>query len=148
MAKGKQTIYVGPAGNSNAKPLSLEGVALAAIQPGTILQQVPTGLQANAAAATVFGQLPLVADKNELQSLTVADNWTLNQNMVALQPRSGEFFNVLVATGQALQKGTALARNGAGLLIIAATNGTQEIVAYSDEVVTTTATQLVRVRFK
>ena len=143
---GKRVIYVGPADGSNHKPLNVEGVAAAAIAPGTILKQTTTGLAASDIAATVFGQLLLVADKDQQRSKSVDDAWTINENMVAIQPRSGEFLNVLVATGQNLDPGTALTRNGAGLLVIAATDGTNEIVCYSDEDVTTTATTLVRVR--
>lgn len=147
MAAGKQTIYVGPADGANHKPLHMEAVAVAAITPGTVLSKAAAGFSASAVAATVFGQLPLIADKDQMRSLTVGDDWTINENMVAIQPRSGEMLNVLVATGQNLEIGTALTRNGAGLLTIAATDGTEEIVAYSDEDVTTSATQLVRVRF-
>lgn len=143
---GKRVIYVGPADGSNHKPLNVEGVAAAAIAPGTILKQTTTTLAASDIAATVFGQLLLVADKDQQRSKSVDDAWTISENMVAIQPRSGEFMNILVATGQNLDPGTALSRNGLGALKIAATDGTEEIVAYSDEDVTTTATTLVRVR--
>ena len=149
--KGKRTIYVGPADGANHKPMNVEGVALAALAPGTTLQQVATGLQANAVAATVFGHQFIVADKDQQRSKSVDDAWTINENMVGIAPRSGEFVNALVVTGQALIVGTPLARNGAGLLKIAVTPATvgatsEEIACYSDEVVTTSATQLVRVK--
>lgn len=144
---GKRTIYVGPADSANHKPLNMEAIAVAAIAPGTILSKAAAGFSASAVASTVFGQLPLVADKDQQQSKSVDDAWTINENMVAIQPRSGEFINVLVATAQELLVGTALARNGAGLLAVAATDGTVEIVAYSDEALTTSGTELVRVRF-
>ena len=89
----------------------------------------------------------LVADLDQMRSKSVDDDWTASENMVAIRPRSGEFMNVLVATGQNLDIDTALTRTTAGLLTIAATDGTEEIVAYSAEDVTTAATQLVRVRF-
>lgn len=143
---GKRTIYVGPVDGSDSKPLNHEGLAVAAIAPGTTLSKSAAGFAASAVAATVFGQLWLIADKDQMRSKSVDTAWTINENMVAIQPRSGEFVNALVVTGQALEIGTALTRNGAGLLVIAATDGTEEIVAYSDEKVTTTATQLVRVR--
>lgn len=143
--KGKRVIFVGPADDANHKPLNVEGVAVAAVAPGTVLKQTTAGLDANNIAATVFGQRFLVADKDQMRSKSVDDAWTINENMVAIAPRSGEMVNALVATGQNLDVGTALTRNGAGLLTIALTNGTNEIVAYSDEDVTTTATQLVRV---
>lgn len=141
--KTKRVIYVGPADGSNASPLNVEGVAVAAVAPGTILKQTNSGLDANDAAATVFGEPLIVADKDQMRSKSVDDAWTINENMVGIRIRSGEFFNGLVATGQNLDPGTPLTRNGAGLLTIAATDGTVEIVAYSDEDVTTTATQLV-----
>ena len=144
--KGKRIIVVGPADGSNHKPLNVEGVAVAAVAPGTILKMTAAGLDASDIAATVFGQLFLIADKDQQRSKSVDDAWTINENMVAVQPRSGEFFNALVVTAQNLERGTALSRNGAGLLKIALTGGTEEIVAYSDEDVTTTATQLVTVR--
>jgi hypothetical protein len=143
---GKRVIWVGPADGANDKPLCSEAVATAATLPGTTLSRSSAGFAPNAAAATVFGQLWLVADKDQMRSRSVDTAWAINENMVAIQPRSGESVNALVATGQALSVGTALTRNGAGLLVIALTDGTNEIVAYSDEAVTTTATQLVRVK--
>lgn len=143
---GKRVIYAGPADGCDYKPLHVEGKAVAATAAGTVMKQTAAGLEASDIAATVFGQLLLVADKDTQRSKSVDDNWTINENMVAIQPRSGELLNVLVATGQNLDHGTALARDGAGLLTTALTNGTNEIVAYSDEDVTTSGTTLVRVR--
>lgn len=148
---GKRTIYVGPADGSNHKPLNIEGKAIASIAPGTVLKRVATGLDANDIAATIFGEQLIVADKDQQRSKSVDDSWTINENMVGIAPRSGEFLNVLVATGQTLIAGDPLSRNGAGLLKLAVTPGTvgatsEEIACYSDEAVTTTGTQLVRVR--
>lgn len=151
--KGKRTIYVGPADGANHKPLNDEGLAVgAAILPGTVLKRVATGFDTSDVAATVFGQAPLIADMDQQRSKTVDDAWTQNENMVGIQPRSGEFTNVLVAATQDITvRGTALSRNGSGLLKIAVTDGTEEIVAYSDEIVDTTggpaAGTLVRVRW-
>lgn len=147
---GKRVIFAGPADGANQKPLTVEGVALgAAILPGTILKQTATGLDVNDVAATVFGQLLLVADKDQMRSKSVDDAWTQNENMVAIQPRSGEIINALVASGQNITvPGTALTRNGAGLLVAAATDGTNEIVAYADELTggALAANTLVRVK--
>lgn len=148
---GKRVIFVGPADDANHKPINVEGVAVAAVAPGTVLKQVAAGLDANDIAAIVFGHMFLVADKDQQRSRSVDDAWTINENMVAIAPRSGEFINVLVVTAQTLIIGTPLARNGAGLLKIAVTPATvgatsEEIVGYSDENVITSATQLVRVR--
>lgn len=145
-AIGKRTIFVAPVDGSDSKPLNTEAVATEAIAPGSTVSKAAAGFALSDVAATVFGQLWLVADKDQQRSKSVDDAWTIDENMVAIQPRSGEMINALVATGQDLEIGTALTRAAGGLLTIALTNGTNEIVAYSDEDVTTTASQLVRVR--
>lgn len=149
---GKRVIWAGPVDGSADKPLNVEGVCLSSsLLPGSVVEEVATGLQRNATAATVFGQELLVADKDQQRTKSVDTAWTQNENMVAIKPRSGEYVNILVATGQALVRGTPLSLNGAGLLKIAVTPATvgatsEQVLAYSDETVTTTATQLVRCR--
>lgn len=101
-AKGKRVIFAGPADGSNHKPLNIEGVAVSAMLPGTFLKQTTSGLAVNDIAAIIFGEQTIIADKNQQQSKSVDDAWTINENMVAIAPRSGEFVNVLVATGQTL----------------------------------------------
>lgn len=142
---GKRVIYVGPTGDNTCKPLNVEGIAIAAIAPGTTLSQAAGGFAASAVAKTVIGVQWLVADKDQMRSKSVDDNWTINENMVAIRPRSGEFINALVVTAQALIVGTPLTRNGAGLLVIHTGIATEDIVAHSDEVITTSGTELVRV---
>ena len=150
--KGKRTIYVGPADHGHAgKPLNVEGKALSAVRPGALCAEAATGIDENAQVATTFGASKLWADKDQQMTQTVEDNWVINENMVAIQARSGEFLNVLVATSQTITKSrTPLSSNGDGTLKIAVTPVTvgatsEEILAYSDEIVTTTAVQLVRV---
>lgn len=145
---GKRVIWVGPADGANQKPLHVEGVATEAALPGAVLDfaAAGAGLELMDDAATVFGKPLMVADKDQMRSKSVDDAWTVNENMVAIRPRSGEFLNVLVVTGQALLQGTPLTRSATpGALTIALTDGTQEVLCYADEAVTTTATQLVRV---
>lgn len=148
--KGKRLIYVGPADGANHKPLNVEGVATeAGILPGSVIDYAAAsaGFELMDDAATVFGKPLMVADKDQMRSVSVDTAWTIDENMVGMKPRSGEFFNVLVITGQALLVGTPLTRSAGtpGTLVIAATDGTEEILCTSDELVTTTATQLVRV---
>lgn len=150
---GKRTIFVGPADDANHKPLNVEGKALAATAPGTVMEEVATGLQANANAATVFGQELLVADKDQMRSKSVDDAWAISENMVAIKLRSGEFANVLVADGNNLTaRGVPLSLNGSGLLKIAVTPATvgvtsEQVLCYSDEIINVSgADALVRVR--
>lgn len=147
--KGKRTIFVGPADGSNHKPLNVEGVATEVVTPGEVVDfaAADAGLELADDAATVFGKIFMVADKDQQRSLSVDDDWTINENMVAIQPRSGEFVNVMVITAQTVLKGSALGRSATpGALKLAATNGTDEIEIIAWETVTTTATQLVLCR--
>jgi hypothetical protein len=150
--KTKRTIYVGSADNSQAcNPFNVEGKALGVVRPGALLTQAATGLDESSQVATTFGASRLFADKDQQRTKTVDDSWAINENMVAIHGRSGEYLNVLVATGQTITKrGTALSSNGDGTLKIAVTPVTvgatsEEVLAYSDEIVTTTGVQLVRV---
>jgi hypothetical protein len=148
---GKRVIYVGPAdGSVNRAPLTVEGLATeAGIIAGTVLDYAAAsaGLEIMDDAATVFGKPLMVANKQEMTSDDIETAWTINESMVGIKARSGELYNVLVVTAQALVVGTPLTRSvgTAGSLVIAATDGTEEILCWADEVVTTTATQLVRV---
>jgi hypothetical protein len=147
----KRVIFVGPADGPDVKPQNIEGIAVSAVLPGTVLKRLATGLDTNNIAATIFGEQLIIADKDQQRSRAVTEAWTVDENMVAIAPRSGEFFNVLVATGQTLIKGDPLSRNGAGLLKLAVTPAvvgatSEEIACYSDEAIVTSATTLVRAR--
>lgn len=147
----KRMIWMGPADGANAKPLTIEGKAVAAIAPGTFLKRTAAGLDVNDIAAIIAGEQFIIADKDQMLSKSIDTAWTINENMVAITPRSGEFVNALVATGQVLIAGSPLARNGAGLLKLAVTPATvgatsEEIVAYSEEALTTSGTELVAMR--
>ena len=134
---GKRTIFVGPADGPNHKPLHVEGLKTGAgvVAPGTVVRYTVGTLTQNVIAAAVDSQF-FVADRNFLLQKDVDTVWPL-ENMVAIQPRTGEFLNVRVVTGQALVIGTPLTRDGAGSLRIALTDGTEQIHAYSEEAVTT-----------
>jgi len=140
---GKRVILAG-----GECPLSVEAKALEAdIIGGMSVDMTATGLQKNANAATVKGVLPLIADKDSMKQKTVEDAWAINENMIALQPESGTFLNVLVATGNNITKvGTPLTVNGAGKFKIAAP-ATDNVYCYADEIVNLGADALVRVRF-
>ena len=143
--KGKRVIYVGAAGDNNSKPLTDEGRAETGMLPGTIVQvDAASGdFEVSATAITVTGVPVYIADVDNMRQKGVDDAWVIAENMVALRPRSGEFFNVLVATGQVLLKGvTPLGRNGAGLLTIA-TPATDNVLFYAEETITTSGTELV-----
>ena len=143
----KRVIYMGPADGSDHKPLTIEGLAIAATAPGSVVGEGVNGFTKLADTSGDFIKQFLVADKDQQRSKSVDDDWTIAENMVVIAPRSGEMVNVLCITAQAITAGIALARSGtAGALKLAANDGTDEIVGYAAETVTTTATQLVAVR--
>ncbi|OHC13133.1 MAG: hypothetical protein A2002_01395 [Pseudomonadales bacterium GWC1_66_9] len=111
--------------------------------PGMLALNIANKLQAhNVADAGGF----VYVVKELTAGGSVDDAYTVNDTAQAYIPHSGELYQMLVATGQALSVDTPLTSNGAGLLTIA--SGTDVIVCYSDESVTTTATTKVRVKFK
>lgn len=150
----KNLIYIGPADGSNHKPLTVEGNATqTGILPGMAVERVANGFQRNATAATEHSHVPLIADKDQMRSRAVTAAWTQNENMVAIQPRSGEFFHVLVADGNNITAiDTPISVNNDGTFGIATVPGTvgatsEQVVAFSDEIINVTgANALVRVR--
>jgi hypothetical protein len=147
---GKRSIYKGPAESGERAPLQQEGIcAEAGILPGMLVQQAAAnaGLEVNDTAATAsFNKKVLVANRNELMSRNVDEVWTENDTMQALVPRSGEFFNVMVAAGNNITDlNTGLTVDGAGKLTIAANDGTVPVLFLANEIVNVTADTLVEV---
>lgn len=138
--KGKRVIFAAPADKVDARPTTVEGVATeAGILPGSLVKfaAAGAGLEIYDAAATVDGVEVLIANKDEQRYGSVDDAWTINENMVALKPESGQAFNVLVAAGQNItSRGTPLASNGAGALVIA-TPATDVELFYAQEIINT-----------
>lgn len=146
MAKNK--IYQGPIdsglnGRLNASP----ALVVDAFVPGTLLEQTASGYQTSTIAATVFDQPLLIAEEiPESEGGTIDTAYTVGDTIEPLALRSGEFAYMLVADAQALTvKKTGLSSNGDGTLKIALTDGTEKILAYSEEVVTTSGVERVLV---
>ena len=126
-----------------------EGNALAAdVSPGAVVIQAATGLDNSGHAATVFGSPLLIADYDILGAGDVDTAWTISENMIARQLESGKRANVRIAATQNITaRGVGLSSNGDGTLKIALTNGTEQILCTSDEIINVTAAgTLVRVR--
>jgi hypothetical protein len=134
-------------------PEQFEAIAGAAITPGMLVRRVANELVPHA----VNGGGGFVYVAKELTAGgTVDDAYAQNETAQSYIPFSGDLYQMLVATGQALTEDTPLTSNGAGLLRIAVADaGTGEtfvpgdaVVCYADETITTTATTKVRVKFK
>ena len=135
----KRKIYLGPVDSGVNGPLIVEGLAVDAFTAGELLEQTASGLATSNNAATVFNSECLVASEipeSEGGSITTA--YTIGDTAEAIAVRSGEFVNVVVAAAQNItSKGVALSSNGDGKLKIALTNGTEQVLFYSDEIVNT-----------
>ncbi len=144
----KRKIWVGPADSGTTNPLSIEGVAGTVISPGFLVEQTTAGLSASNNAATVFNSQAIVAlEYGNHTGQTVEVDYAVGDYVLAAQARSGEFFNVMVNTGNNITaRGTALSSNGDGTLKIAVTDGTEQILFYADEVINVTADALVLCR--
>lgn len=177
----KSVVWVGPADGKTSTPLCLEAregslqhASSPAIKPGMVLMYNSSRhFVANENAGTGVDQMFLVADKDKKGSRSISDRLRYYDNVIAIQPRSGEFLNVMVVrsgnSDEPLQVGTplTLAGNAAakkGALMKAtkfsqkkpAGNSptfsaseleTEKVVAFVDEKVTVTANaKLVRVR--
>lgn len=145
----KRKIYLGPVDSGVNGPLIVEGLAVDAFTPGDLLEQTSAGLATSNNAATVFNSECLVASEiSESEGGTISTAYTIGDTAEAIAVRSGEFVNVVVAASQNItSKGVALSSNGLGRLKIALTDGTEQVLFYSDEIVNTGASAaLVTVR--
>ena len=141
----KQKIYLGQADGS-ATPTLVEGLAVDAIVPGSLVERGASGLSTCNNAATVFNTEALVAQElGSGRGAEITTAYTIGDTAQAVNVKSGEFVNVRVATGQTIVVGTALSSNGDGTLKVAATDGTQQILFYAEEAVTTSGVTLVTV---
>lgn len=142
--KGKRLIF-----SDGCTLPAQEGNALVAgILPGSLVVHNATGTTQYTQAATVFGNSVMVADYDILHAGTVDDAWTDGEVIIARALPKDKKANVRVTTGQNItRRGMPLSSNGDGSLKIALTDGTEQIIAYSDEIINVTAADtLVRVR--
>lgn len=131
----------------NVKPTQDEALTAASTLPGTLLYKNSGVFTAHATDGGGAGVKLYVADLNTLQQGDTTTAWASGDTAVAFEPRQDERYNMLVATGQTISAvDTPLTSNGDGTLRIGIV-GTDDILCYSDEIVTTSAAQLVAVKF-
>jgi len=133
----KNTIFAGGISNVD-RPLVEEATCSAAVLPGRFMLR--TSGQFVAVTTNGEGGALYIADLNTMKQGGIADTWTSGDTVKGFYPRAGELYNARVAATQNITAlDTALAVNAAGQLRIALTDGTEEIVAYAQEVVNVTA---------
>jgi len=149
MASSKTLVWRGNASGAQMAPNLIEGIALDAMLAGTLVEVTAIGIQTSDNADTDFTQSLTFANRDVMRQKNMDQPWVINESMQAVEFRSGEFGTVRVAAGQNITKRrTGLSSNGDGTLKIAATDGTDKVLCYSDEIINTGgAAALVNVYF-
>jgi hypothetical protein len=138
MAASKTLVWRGNASGASMQPNLYEGIALDAMLPGTLVEPVATGIQTSDNADTDFTQTAMFANRDVMRQKNMDQVWVINESMQAVEFRSGEFGCVRVAAAQNITKRrTGLASNGDGTLKIAAIDGTDNVLVYTDEIINT-----------
>lgn len=142
---GIRKIWVGQADGPNEKPLLEEGLVVDAFLPGTLVVKGTAGLATSTKSATVFNSEALVAiEQGANVGAVITTPWVVGETGKAIQVLSGQSVAIRVAAGNNITAPrTALSSNGDGTFKIAATDGTEQILFYADQVVNVTAVQLV-----
>lgn len=148
--------FLGSVENNQPEQVELPGAA-AGILPGNLLLRAANKLavhNVSGAGATGGGTFVYVA--KEAPHANIETAYLADETVFAYKPESGDYYQMLVATGQTLVVDSPLTSNGAGLLrlAVAATGAGStyalgdEVLCYAAETITTTATTPVAVKFK
>jgi hypothetical protein len=134
-------IFAGPF--TEATPQVQERICTAAILPGTAL--IESGANFAQAGANAAGKI-YIAQDNYLAMKGVNDAWPANDRIVGMEMLDEQFFNVRVATGNNVARGSQLTTNATGRFVLAATGN--RVIAIAEEAFnnSTGSDQLVRVR--
>lgn len=139
MAAGKNSIFVGGVGRIKQ---TIEGVAQSAFKPGQLLARgTGSAIDATAKASTTFGNEFLICDD---QPSTLGGSTstavTVGETIEAISVNDGDFVLLSFANTQNVTaKGLPVASNGDGDFKLAATGGTEQVFAVTEEVINVTA---------
>lgn len=129
-------IFAGPAGK---EPILTEALTVTAFLPGTLLEQSASGFAATNNASTTFGNAFIVAKEQPstlgggIDTLT-----TVGDTTEAVLPETGDYVYLRMAIANIVSKQVAIASNGNGQFKIGALGGTEQIFAYSEEIINVT----------
>jgi hypothetical protein len=97
-----------------------EDIAIAAITPGHLVEQVAAGVRVHSSAAE--NAVPTFAVEMELVGNGIDVDYAALDTVLLAHPRSGDVINALLpASADAIVRGDFLESNGDGTLVIAAT---------------------------
>lgn len=140
------TVFSGPA--ETMKPIMREATIKSGQSLiGGMLVELDAGQWQAHSTADVGGDIAII-DMDTIGQKAVGDTLTEGQSHPAFVPEVGKTYNVILASGQAVERGASLASDGAGAVKLAATNGSSEALFVADEAITTTgSTGRIRVRY-
>lgn len=110
----KRVIWAGPVDHSQQSPMTVEMPATTAIIPGSLVTIAANKLANSTADGTAKVRVLVAREIGEHYGKTITDPWTVDENMVAVAPRSGELVNVRLAASQTVVTGDGLTSNGDG----------------------------------
>lgn len=128
----KNTVFVARA-TDNTPPESEALAGAAGILPGMLLiKSAGEFIQHNVAGE---GGMAYIANMNASVQGQINDAYADGETVNAYEPRPHDYYHVRIAVGQNITaKDTPLTSNGDGYLRVALTNGTEEVIAYADEI--------------
>lgn len=129
-------IFAGPAG---CDPLLVEGKAIDAFLPGTLLTRSAAGLATSTKAATTFGNDFIIA-KEQPSTLGggIAVAAVVGDTAEAIVCRTGEYVYLPFKVANITAKSTAVAANGNGQFKAAALDNSEQVFAYTEQVINVT----------
>lgn len=139
-------VFSGPA--ANVHPLYDEAVVASGQTPlpGMLVIEASGEYTVHATAGQGNGAIR-VLDMDVVKQGSATTAYAAGDTAYAFWPQPGQTYNVVLAASQTITKDEALTSNGAGAVRTAALDGTEEILFYADEDVTTTgSTGRVRAR--
>lgn len=137
---GKSVIFCAPAQNIE-QALRKESPVAAAIKPGSVVS-----LDGDGKFAAGEGDVNYVLDVDHLGHQSVDDEYEVDDRATAFSPEPRVILNVRVGTGETVTEDDPVYIKNDGTVTVTQA-GTEPVFGYAAETVTTTAEQLVAVKF-
>lgn len=138
-----QRIFASP-----ESPDLVEGIVVDAFTPGQLLERTVssgvTQLETTDNAATTFGNEFLVAKEvpSTLGTTLITEPWTVGDTGESIAPRANQLVHLSFANTQNVtRKGMPVASNGDGDFKLGVTNDTEQIFAFTEQIINVTAAQ-------
>lgn len=137
---GKNVIFCAPAQNIE-QALRKESPVAAALKPGTVVS-----LDVDGKFAAGPGDVSYVLDVDHLAHQGISDAYEADDRATAFSPEPRVILNVLAGSGETVEEDAPLYAQADGTVSVTQAD-TEPVFGYAAETVTTTAEQLVAVKF-